>query len=141
MENLALFNNLYIIENPKFFDNGNVVEFRGVDGNDKNPIPGMFKLRCKRPPHVTIREFIEGFKSIERGNIVTACCVSEAYRSKFYGKQGKVVKASNGKWYYANRNRYHVRKIKRGANHPKVLLFALETIVGYVNELKARKEA
>lgn len=139
MKDLTLFNSLYVVEAPKFFDNGNTVEFRTVKSSDRNPIPGMFKLRCKRPSYIPISDFIEGFGSIVQGDIVTALGTPDAYRSKFYGKRRTPIKASNGKLYYVNRNRYNIKKIKKGANNLEVIKLAHEIIGNAIKAIKKER--
>lgn len=117
MKNISIFPNLRIIDKPRLYQNNTIVELKAADVVSKNKFPVAYRFQYKAVPSAVI-EFPRMFKV---GQVVRITAIPSAYRGQFYGKLGKPVKASNGKWYLENKVLFNIRRIKLGAGYDDIL--------------------
>jgi len=109
MQNVTIFTNLQIVDGPRLYQGGMVMEMKVIDLNSQRSIPGQIKLYYQG---AYAREYPRLFKV---GDVIRVLAIPEAYRAKVYGLRGKPIKASNGKWRWTNKIRFHIRRIRGGA--------------------------
>jgi len=109
MNNVTIFTNLQVVDAPRLYQDGMVMEMKVIDLNSPRRIPAQIKLYYYGS---FAREYPSRFKV---GDVVRVLAIPEAYRAKVYGLRGKPIKASNGKWRWTNKIRFHVVKIREGA--------------------------
>jgi len=117
MKNISIFPNLRIVDKPRLYQNNTIVEMKAADVMSTDRFPVAYKFQYKGVASAIV-EFPRMFSV---GQVVRITAIPEAYRGKFYGKLGKPVKASNGKWYLENKVRFHIRRIKHGPGYEDIL--------------------